>query len=212
MLGYGISNAECTGNNQVLLGNTSVTQIRASVPNLTIYSDARVKTNIHEDVHGLDFITRLRPITYQQLPEEIYRLRKAPESVLNQIDHSEIKSRRFLGLIAQEVDQALHEIGWLDFPGIDRPKSDDELYSLRYGDFVIPLIKAVQEQQQMIDAQNQRITSYEEKITSLQKENEELKAKLQSETEQLKAMSKRLELLERLVLYGTTQPETLGAK
>jgi predicted nuclease with TOPRIM domain len=128
------------------------------------------------------------------------------------------------------VDQALHEIGWLDFPGIDRPKSDDELYSLRYGDFVIPLIKAVQEQQQMIDAQNKKIASQEERIESqyqqiatLQKENEELKArlqnetaKLQSETEALKAeneqMRKRLELLERLVLYGTTQPETLGAK
>jgi predicted nuclease with TOPRIM domain len=152
------------------------------------------------------------------VPEEIYRIRRVPDSIVQKlnIDHSQIKSMRFLGLIAQEVDQALYEIGWLDFPGIDRPKSDDELYSLRYGDFVIPLIKAVQEQQQMIDAQKQQ-------IATLQKENEELKArlqnetaKLQSETEVLKAeneqMRKRLELLERLVLDGTTQPETLGAK
>ncbi|MBK7009424.1 MAG: hypothetical protein IPH36_12765 [Saprospiraceae bacterium] len=64
-LGYGILNAQCTNHNQILLGNTAIGQIRAQVTGITAYSDARFKSNVSEDVKGLDFITRLNllPIT-----------------------------------------------------------------------------------------------------------------------------------------------------
>src|SRR5262249_40206642 len=32
-----------------------------------------------------------------------------------------------------------------DFSGVDKPKNDKDLYGLRYSDFVMPLVKAVQE-------------------------------------------------------------------
>ena len=54
------------------------------------------------------------------------------------------------GFVAQEVEQAALESGF-DFSGVDKPATADGLYGLRYEDFVVPLIKAVQEQQRQIE-------------------------------------------------------------
>jgi hypothetical protein len=55
----------------------------------------------------------------------------------------------YTGLVAQEAEQAARATGY-DFSGVDAPKSDKDLYALRYSDFVMPLIKTMQEQQQLI--------------------------------------------------------------
>src|SRR5205823_4923946 len=49
--------------NQVFIGNNYTTWI-GGWQNWTNYSDERVKKNVAEDVKGLEFITRLRPVTY----------------------------------------------------------------------------------------------------------------------------------------------------
>ena len=41
--------------------------------------------------------------------------------------------------------------------GVYVPKKTTELYGLRYSEFVVPLVKAVQEQQQIIDMQQKQI-------------------------------------------------------
>jgi hypothetical protein len=53
------------------------------------------------------------------------------------------------GFVAQEVEKAAKETGF-DFSGVDKPKTENGLYALRYAEFVVPLVKAVQEQQQLI--------------------------------------------------------------
>ena len=60
------------------------------------------------------------------------------------------------GFLAQEVEKAANEAGY-DFSGVQKPANPDELYSLRYSDFVMPLVKAVQEQQEIIDEQHEII-------------------------------------------------------
>lgn len=178
-LGYGIGSGQCTGDDQVLLGNTSISQIRAQVSSITAYSDGRMKTNVTENVPGLAFINKLRPITYRQNPEILHQIWGTPDSLLSKIDHTNIKNKRFIGFIAQEVEQAALDSGF-DFPGIDIPHNEKELYSLRYSDFIMPLVKAVQEQQVMID--------------QLKKENELLKAQstrvdvLEAELQQIRAL------------------------
>lgn len=82
VLGYGVANAQCTNNNQVLLGNTGVGQIRAQVTSITAYSDARFKNNVQDNVPGLSFITRLKPVTYNEDPELLHRIWGTPDSVL----------------------------------------------------------------------------------------------------------------------------------
>ena len=53
------------------------------------------------------------------------------------------------GFIAQEVEAAAQNIGF-QFSGVDIPQSEHGCYGLRYGEFVVPLVKAVQEQQVFI--------------------------------------------------------------
>ena len=52
-----------TGSNQIRLGNASVTYAGTQVA-WTITSDKRYKTNIKDSNLGLDFIKKLRPVSY----------------------------------------------------------------------------------------------------------------------------------------------------
>ena len=62
---------------------------------------------------------------------------------------------------AQEVAQAANECQY-NFSGVEVPKDDQEgLYKLRYAEFVVPLVKAVQEQQEMIDLLYERVKALE---------------------------------------------------
>jgi autotransporter adhesin len=54
--------ADVNNANYISIGNASVTAIRAQV-NFTTYSDGRFKTNIRNDMPGLDFILKLRPVS-----------------------------------------------------------------------------------------------------------------------------------------------------
>ena len=51
-----------------------------------------------------------------------------------------------------------------DFSGVDKPQNDKGFYGLRYGDFVVPLVKAVQEQQQLIKELQQEIADLKKQI------------------------------------------------
>jgi predicted RNase H-like nuclease (RuvC/YqgF family) len=79
------------------------------------------------------------------------------------------------GFLAQDVAKAAHELNY-EFSGVDIPDNDKDLYTLRYSEFVVPLVKAVQEQQ--------------DEIRALKSENNQLK-------HQLAAFEKRLQKLEK---------------
>jgi len=59
-IGY---NAQITTSNQIRIGNMNVTSI-GGYTNWTNISDQRFKSNIKENVKGLEFIKALRPVTY----------------------------------------------------------------------------------------------------------------------------------------------------
>jgi hypothetical protein len=69
----------------------------------------------------------------------------------------------FSGFAAQEVEAAAAASGY-DFSGVDKPKNDRDFYGLRYGDFVVPLVKAVQEQQKMIEGQRASIEALQKRL------------------------------------------------
>lgn len=176
MLGAYIYDGQCTGNNQVLLGNTSISQIRAQVTGITSYSDDRYKTNIKDDVPGLNFITKLNPVTYNTRPQELHRIWNTPDSLVNKIDHSELEQIRNIGFLAQEVEKAAKDSGF-EFPGLDIPKNENEVYTLRYVDFIMPMVKAMQEQQDMIEEQGQTIRMLIELINSQNERLQTLESK-----------------------------------
>jgi hypothetical protein len=59
-----IGNITPTGNNQVRIGNAAMTSIGGQV-DWSTHSDERTKTNFRDDVPGLAFIMKLKPLTYQ---------------------------------------------------------------------------------------------------------------------------------------------------
>ncbi|MFM1793224.1 MAG: hypothetical protein RLZZ252_1578, partial [Bacteroidota bacterium] len=58
--------------------------------------------------------------------------------------------KRFSGFIAQDVEKVAKSLGY-DFSGIDAAQNDKDLYGLRYSEFVVPMVKAIQEQQVQIE-------------------------------------------------------------
>lgn len=74
---------------------------------------------------------------------------------------------RYTGFIAQEVEAAAKRAGF-DFSGVDKPKNEHDQYALRYAEFVVPLVKAVQEQQAIIEAQNKKIDDLVKRLEKLE--------------------------------------------
>lgn len=63
------------------------------------------------------------------------------------------------GFLAQDVEKAANDCNY-SFSGVEIPENGKGLYKLRYAEFVIPLVKAVQEQQiqiEMLSNQNKQL-------------------------------------------------------
>jgi hypothetical protein len=145
--------------------------------NWSTYSDGRIKKDIRDDVKGLSFINKLKPVTNFKDLRKIASITHSPDSVdfPGKFDGEHI---RYSGFVAQDVEKAAKETGY-EFSGIHKPKNQNDLYSLTYVDFVISLVKAVQEQQAMIEEQRKQI------------------ALLQEQNGQLEAMKRDIDLLKK---------------
>ena len=163
-LGY---NADCTASNQVRIGNSSVSSI-GGYSNWSNISDLRFKNNIKEDVEGLSFIQKLRPVTYNI---DLHAIDDFFAGHYNERDSSNYGGKydreqiRYTGFIAQEVEAAAQELGY-DFSGVDKPKNEDDFYGLRYAEFVVPLVKAVQELKQDLEEKDHRIEELESQLAA----------------------------------------------
>lgn len=146
--------AAVTANNTIAIGNSSITSIKGNV-DFSMYSDARIKNRIAENVPGIAFIRKLRPVTYHYDVHRQNELMGIADTTFwaGKYDKEQIT---FSGFIAQEVEQAAQEIGY-DFSGVDKPRNEKSLYGLRYAEFTVPLVKAVQEQQALIETQKSTI-------------------------------------------------------
>jgi hypothetical protein len=144
VIGSGVTG---TGNNEIALGNTSISAIKAQVSSITAYSsDERTKKDIADyDLKGVDFIKELNLKTYiyknpADFPDEIRDSKWDEDGVERLEDPTETQ----VGLIAQEVESALakHSVGNTETYA---PTQDSGIKTLTYGNLIFPLIKAVQE-------------------------------------------------------------------
>jgi len=134
-------------------------------------SDGRFKRNVKENVAGLDFILKLRSVTYTWNLKSLDIYMGLPDSISDRSADSRQVQGKIVhtGFIAQEVEQAAKEIGF-DFDGVHIPTGENDPYSLAYAEFVVPLVKAVLEQQQMIEQQNKAIEMLKKEIELLKKQ------------------------------------------
>ena len=128
-----------------------------------VTSDRRSKTDILDADLGLNFINLLRPVKYKKYYEpNVPLLDESGQPILNEdgsrlVDTSKnyYGSRNHYGFIAQEVKEALDQLGiGSNFSGwaltdISDPESQQ---SLSYDKFIAPMAKAIQELSARLDA------------------------------------------------------------
>ena len=175
MLGYYVT---ATASNQVRIGDNYMTSI-GGYANWTNISDGRVKKNINENVPGLSFINKLAPVTYTLNLDEAERITGSPktkqrlepdEKMQTLMTEAKIAKEKIVysGFIAQDVEKAAHSLSY-DFSGVDAVKNDKDLYGLRYAEFVVPLVKSVQELSRMNDEKDKKIEDLQQQIDELRK-------------------------------------------
>lgn len=185
--------AKAEYNNSVSIGrNSSVTgtyQIQLGSSNASVYaygtvndrSDRRDKADIKDTRLGLDFIMKLKPRSFKWDYRDDYR-QKRPEDYDNWPEEQKIafdesqklenithdgthkRNRDHQGFIAQEVKDAMDELG-LDFSGYQDHKINggQDVLTLGYSDFIAPMVKAMQEQQAVIEQLKSRLEALEGK-------------------------------------------------
>ncbi|WP_250434440.1 tail fiber domain-containing protein [Hanstruepera flava] len=113
-------------------------------------SDRRLKRDIEDISYGLNEIIQLRPTEYFWKGRE-----------------QEFKS---LGLIAQEVDKVIKNV-------VDYSKEEDK-YGVNYTELIPVLIKAIQEQQIIIETQQKRNNRQSQELSDLNSRIEIIESKL----------------------------------
>ncbi len=153
-LGYLAQVPVATGNNQVRIGNGAIGYAGVQVA-WTITSDKRWKDNIKDSSLGLNFLKTLRPVSYTR--------------------NNDKKQKTEYGFIAQDIDAALQKAGDPNNGIIS--KDDKGMMGVRYNDFISISVKAIQEQQELIE--------------ELQKSNAELKKTNEAILERLERLEKK---------------------
>ena len=153
-----------TASNQVRVGNTAVTSIGGQV-SWTTLSDGRFKKEIKEDVSGLDFIKELRPVSYTVDGAGLNKFLHVNDSSSNQANAKSVPVRQ-AGFIAQEVETLVKKTGYV-FYGVDAPENESDPYGIRYSEFVVPLVKGMQELLTIIKEHERKDEEQQKQIDSL---------------------------------------------
>lgn len=140
IIGYNAVPSSTTASNEITLGNSSITTLRCQVTSITALSDARDKKDVQNIPLGVDFIQRLRPVSF----------------VWNTRDGAKVNVPEF-GFIAQELQSAQRDHG-VTLPGLVHDINPDRLEAAP-GTLIPVLVKAVQELQAQIDALKQQLAA-----------------------------------------------------
>jgi hypothetical protein len=186
-IGYFAQVPTGTASNQIRLGNTAITYAGIQVA-WSVTSDRRLKENIYTISLGLEFISKLNPVSYTRNNDE--------------------SNKTEYGLTAQEVEEILKSEG-IENSGIITV-SDEGMYELRYNDLLAPMIKAIQEL-------NEKYLNEEIEITNLKEDNINMNTNLseiETNFQKINDIKEKLLLVEN-VLNEVKQPQSeikLGEK
>ncbi len=133
--------AQVNASNKVVIGNTSVTSI-GGYASWSNFSDLRVKTDIQDIKEGLDFIQHLRPVSF--------RMKKG-------------NGNADFGFVAQDIEKLIGKSNNL----LDMGGGQERMLSLRYTQFIAPMVKAMQEQQAQIEQQQEQIRELKKIVEGL---------------------------------------------
>ena len=156
-----------TAPNKIYMGNAALIGVYDNA-GMFLTSDGRFKTNVTENVKGLEFINKLRPVTYnldtkalddfmiQNMPADY---KKNHQSKMN---FEESKAIIHSGFIAQEVEKTEEQTGFKSSI-VSKPANSTDPYALNYAEIVVPLVKAVQELTKLTDNMQKEIAELKNK-------------------------------------------------
>ena len=140
-IGYDAQVANAAGNNQIRIGDANILLATTQI-NWSTTSDKRWKSDIQPSNLGLDFISKLKPVSYTRNNDE--------------------RKKREYGFIAQDLEETLNASGAADNGIIS--KDDAGMYGVRYNDLMAPMVKAIQEQQELIKTMNKKMGAMQKEI------------------------------------------------
>ena len=151
--------------NEITLGDSNISNIRCQVQSISGLSDSRDKaeiTDIPEDA-GLQFIDKLRPVTFYWDRREWYSDNTSDGSKMNKVHSTETpNSGQRMGFIAQEVLDVVNDYKYIKESGMVS-ESNPEKLEFALGSLVTPLVKAVQQLSEQNKELLNRITILEQK-------------------------------------------------
>jgi hypothetical protein len=136
-------------NNEITLGNLAITSLRCQVTSITSLSDMRDKTDILNLTEGIDFIKKLRPVSF----------------TWNTRDKAKVGIKS-AGFIAQEL-LALQKASPIGLNLDLVSESNPDKLEARYGNMLPIMVKAMQDQQTIIEQQKDRLDALEKLVLDL---------------------------------------------
>ena len=154
-----------TGSNIIVLADENIGAAHIQV-DWTVASDQRDKTDFTALDLGLDFVKALAPVTYKWDKRSKYGDKNADDYDLNNLtpDGTHKEDALDIGFKAQEV-QALEEAAGYTTAAKKNltvsTSEDGKQMGLQYSKFVPILVKAIQEQNALIEALTARVATLE---------------------------------------------------
>jgi hypothetical protein len=125
-IGYASVGASATASNVITLGNASIATLRCQVTSITALSDARDKSDVKDLPAGLDFVGKLRPVSF----------------LWNTRDKAKVNIPD-AGFIAQELLETQEATG-ITIPNLVSQENPEKLEAA-YGTLIPVLVQAIKE-------------------------------------------------------------------
>ena len=128
-------------------------------------SDVRIKKNIQDYTLGLEFINKIRPVSFQMRGADEIDWDDA--ELADELDYKAMEDNvdttlRCHGFIAQEIKEAMDTTDVPDAESFRGYSDSQKIKAVAQGAFIIPLVKAVQEL-------SEQVTELKAEITRLKK-------------------------------------------
>jgi hypothetical protein len=133
-----------SNSNRIVLGDNSITNAYVAVA-WTVTSDARDKTDVAPLPSSLDFVDALNPVTFKWDKRSKYFVKDEEGNIIDRPtpDGTHKEDRPFAGFLAQEVQQVIDDLGYVDDVIVDNEQPD--LVKIKETALIPVLVKAVQE-------------------------------------------------------------------
>lgn len=182
------NSASVSASNKIRLGNTAITKVEGQVA-YSFPSDQRFKFNVKQNVPGLNFIKKLRPVTYQFNTQQFdaFQHKKDADYVASLQPQSFEAATNIIhtGLLAQEVEIAMKASGY-NFDGLNKPANDDDYYTLSYELLTIPLIQSVQELNEVLESTVKKQQDAIKELETVNDKQQQVNEYLQQQINELK--------------------------